>query len=138
MTDPESSARKAVLPFVLLAALALVVAGAVWWVTRPGPLLIQGEVAAPRVDVSARVSGRVAEVTADLGHRVEAGVGLVTLSNPQLVTAHAAAAAGLRVARASKAAAGATRPELIRVREADLALAQADLVLAQEQIARDT
>jgi HlyD family secretion protein len=138
VTDSKYSARKALLPFVLLAALALVVAGAVWWVTRPGPVLIQGEVAAPRVDVSARVSGRVAEVSADLGHRVEAGVRLVTLSNPQLVTAYAAAASGLEVARASEAAAGATRPELIRVREADLALAQADLLLAQEQIARDT
>lgn len=138
MTDPESSARKALFPFVILAALALGVAGAVWWVTRPGPVLIQGEVAAPRVDVSARVSGRVAEVAADLGHSVEAGARLVTLSNPQLVTAHVAAASGLEVARASEAAAGATRPELIRVREADLALAQADLLLAQEQIARDT
>ncbi|TGD41640.1 HlyD family efflux transporter periplasmic adaptor subunit [Pseudotabrizicola sediminis] len=126
------------MPFVLLAVLALAVAGAVWWVTRPGPLLIQGEVAAPRVDVSARTSGRIADVTADLGDTVEAGLVLVTLSNPQLVTAHAAAASGLEVARASEAAAGATRPELIRVREADLALAHADLRLSQEQIARDT
>lgn len=138
MTDPDFAVRKALLPFVILAALALMVAGAVWWVTRPGPMLIQGEVAAPRVDVSARVSGRVAEVTADLGDRAEAGVRLVTLSNPQLVTAHAAAESGLKVARASEAAAGATRPELIRVRQADTALAQADLLLAQEQIARDT
>jgi HlyD family secretion protein len=138
VTDQDPSARKAFLPFVILALLALGVAGAVWWVTRPGPVLIQGEVAAPRVDVSARVSGRVAEVTADLGHRVEAGVRLVTLSNPQLVTAYATAASGLEVARASKAASGATRPELIRAREADLALAQADLLLAQEQFARDT
>ncbi len=138
MTKPESSARSAVLPFVFLAVLALVVSGAVWWVTRPGPLLIQGEVAAPRVDVSARVSGRVSEVTSDLGATVDTGASLVTLTNPQLVTAHAAAASGLEVARASEAAAGATRPELIRVREADLALAQADLQLAQEQISRDT
>lgn len=138
MTDPDFAARKALFPFMILAALALVVAGAVWWVTRPGLMLIQGEVAAPRVDVSARVSGRVTEVTADLGDRAEAGVRLVTLSNPQLVTAHAAAESGLKVARVSEAAAGATRPELIRVRQADMALAQADLLLAQEQIARDT
>ena len=138
MTDPTSSSRTALLPFVVLAALAFGIAGAVWWVTRPGPVLIQGEVAAPRVDVSARVSGRVAQVTADLGRKVEAGVQLVTLSNPQLVTAYAAAASGLKVASASEAAAGATRPELIRVRGADVALAQADLLLAQEQFARDT
>ncbi|MBN2630781.1 MAG: efflux RND transporter periplasmic adaptor subunit [Rhodobacteraceae bacterium] len=138
MTEPESSAPKATWAFVLLAVLALAVAGAVWWVTRPGPLLIQGEVAAPRVDVSARTSGRVSEVAVDLGDTVETGMVLVTLSNPQLVTAHAAAASGLEVARASEIAAGATRPELIRVREADLALAQADLRLAQGQIVRDT
>lgn len=138
MPEPKSSSSNPVLPFVVLGALALAVAGAVWWVTRPGPLLIQGEVAAPRVDVSARTSGRVADVTADLGQTIEAGVVLVTLSNPQLVTAHAAAASGLEVARASEAAAGATRPEVIRAREADLASAEADLRLATEQIARDT
>ncbi len=138
MPEKQSRAPQGYLPFVVLAVLALAVAGAVWWVTRPGPLLIQGEVAASRVDVSARVSGRVSEVTSDLGDTVDTSVTLVTLTNPQLVTAHAAAASALEVARASQAAAGATRPELIRVREADLALAEADLRLAQEQIARDT
>lgn len=138
VNTPVSAGRRGLVPFVLFAVLALGVAAAVWWVTLPGPLLIQGEVAAPRVDVSARMSGRVGDVAADLGDRVEAGVLLVTLSNPQLVTAHAASASGLAVAQASQAVVGATRPELIRVREADLALAGADLLLAQEQIARDT
>lgn len=138
MIEPAPPTSKALLPFLLLVILALVVAGAVWWVTRPGPMLIQGEVAAPRVDVSARTSGRIAEVFVDLGDTVGADMLLVTLSNPQLVAAHAAAASGLEVARASEAAAGAIRPEMIRVREADFALAQADLRLAQEQIARDT
>ena len=110
MTEPKPISSNPVLPFMVLAALALVVVGAVWWVTRPGPLLIQGEVAAPRVDVSARTSGRVADVTANLGQTIEAGVVLVTLSNPQLGTAHATAASGLQVARASEVAAGATRP----------------------------
>lgn len=138
MTQPEPPAPKTFLPFALLAGFAAVVALSVWWVTRPGPLLIQGEVAAPRVDVSARASGRVADVTADLGETIEAGMRLVSLSNPQLVTAHAVAAAGLEVARASETAAGATRPEVIRAREADLALTQADLRLATEQNARDS
>jgi len=138
VTEQQPAASKTLLPFLLLAAVALSVALAVWWVTRPGPLLIQGEVAASRVDVSARTSGRVADVMADLGDGVEAGIILVELSNPQLVTAHAAAASGLAVARASEAAAGAIRPELIRAREAELAAAEADLRLAEEQIARDT
>lgn len=130
--------RKAAVPVLVIAVLAAMVALSVWWVTRPGPLLIQGEVAAPRVDVSARTSGRVADIAADVGGRVEAGQLLAELSNPQLVTAHAAASSGLDVARASQAAAGATRPEVIRAREAELAAAQADLRLAEEQVARDT
>lgn len=138
MPDRQTRSRRGVLPLLVLAALAALVALSVWWVTRPGPLLIQGEVAAPRVDVSARTSGRVAAVHADLGQRVEQGAPLAELSNPQLVTAHAAAASGLEVARASEAAAGATRPEVIRAREAELAAAEADLRLAEEQIARDT
>lgn len=135
---PAHAPRRSLLPLLVLAVLAGLVIGAVWWATRPGPLLIQGEVAAPRVDVSARTSGRVTRIEADLGQRVEGGQLLAELSNPQLVTAHAAAASGLEVARASEAAAGATRPEVIRAREAELAAAQADLRLAEEQLGRDT
>lgn len=138
MPTQHNSAIKAAVPYLLIAVLAAMVAVSVWWVTRPGPLVIQGEIAAPRVDVSARTSGRVAQIKADLGTQVEAGQLLAVLSNPQLVTAHAAASSGLNVARASEAAAGATRPEMIRAREAELAAAQVDLRLAEEQVARDT
>lgn len=138
MSSLQVPSRKALFPFVVLGLLAILVAASVWWVTRPAALLIQGEVAAPRVDVSARTSGRVVEIRAELGGRVEAGETLVELSNPHLVTSHAAAASGLEVARASQAAAGATRPEVIRAREAELAAAQADLRLAEEQVTRDT
>lgn len=137
MTSSKVWSRKAALPFLVAALLAITVAAAVGWVTRPAALLIQGEVAAPRVDISARTSGRVAEIMAELGTQVEAGQILAELSNPQLVTSHAAAASGLDVARASEAAAGATRPEVIRAREAELAAAQADLQLAEGQLSRD-
>ncbi|TQM89691.1 HlyD family secretion protein [Roseinatronobacter monicus] len=138
MSSQQASSRTAALPFVVIALFAISVAISVWWITRPTALLVQGEVAAPRVDVSARTSGRVVEIMADLGGPVEAGQVLVELSNPQLVTSHAAADSGLDVARASQAAAGATRPEVIRAREAELAAAQADLRLAEEQVTRDT
>ena len=68
---PAKAPRRSLLPLLVLAVLAGLVIGAVWWATRPGPLLIQGEVAAPRVDVSARTSGRVTRIEADLGQRVE-------------------------------------------------------------------
>lgn len=138
MPTQQRLTKTSAAPVVLFLLIVAFIAGAVWWVSRPGPLLIQGEVAAPRVDVSARASGRVTELAADLGGRIEAGQVLTRLSNPQLVTAHAAAASGLEVARASEAAAGATRPEVIRAREAELAAAAADLRLAEEQVARDT
>ncbi|MRH22932.1 HlyD family efflux transporter periplasmic adaptor subunit [Rhodovulum strictum] len=140
MSSQQVSSRKAtLLPFVVITLLAISVAASlIRWVTRPAAVLVQGEVAAPRVDVSARTSGRVAEILAELGGRVEAGQILAELSNPQFVTSHAAAASGLDVARASQAAAGATRPEMIRAREAELAAAQADLRLAEEQVTRDT
>ncbi|MFN3825550.1 MAG: HlyD family secretion protein [Pseudorhodobacter sp.] len=137
MQEHNSFARKTIAPLLVLGLLAIVIAVSVWWITRPGPLLIQGEVAAPRIDVSARISGRVAEIEADLGGGVAEGQVLAELANPQLVTGHAAAASGVEVARASQAAAGSTRPEVIRAREADLAAAQADLRLAEEQAARD-
>lgn len=138
MQNDLSSQRPTLLPFLVLGLLAVLIAASVWWVTRPGPLLIQGEVAAPRVDVSARISGRVTALGAELGDQVTSGQVLAELANPQLVTGHAAAASGLEVARASQVAAGSTRPEVIRAREAELAAAQADLRLTEEQIARDT
>ncbi|MFN3972946.1 MAG: HlyD family secretion protein [Gemmobacter sp.] len=137
MQERNSLLQKPITPLLVLGLLGVAIALSVWWVTRPGPLLIQGELAAPRVDVSARASGRVAGIMADLGGRIEAGQVLAELTNPQLVAAHAAAASGVDVARASQAAAGATRPEVIRAREADLAAAQADLRLAEEQATRD-
>lgn len=130
--------RRSTLPVAVLVIMVGLVIGAVWWATRPGPLLIQGEATAPRVDVSARTSGRVERIDADVGQLVRKGQPIAELSNPQLVTAHAAAASGLEVARASEAAAGATRPEAIRAREAELAAAQADLRLAEAQLGRDT
>ena len=108
--NPDPAPRKAAAPFLVPAPIGALWIAAIWWVTRPGPLRIRGEVAAPRVDVSARTSGRMAQIGDDLGKPVEAGQTLADLSNTQLATVHAAAASGLEVARAFEAAAGATRP----------------------------
>lgn len=128
---------RSVLPTLILLIAAAVVAFAVWLATRPADHLIQGEVTAPSVDVSARTSGRVVALGPDVGQVAQKGAMLVTLENPQLVAGYAAAESGLAVARASEAAAGATRPEVIRAREAELAVARADLQLARDQAERD-
>ena len=119
--------RSQVLPYVVLLILAALVAGLVWYATRPVAMLVQGEAEAPRVDVSARVPGRVVELGADVGDRVEQGALLVRLENAQLTTNLGAAQAALVVAQRNETAIGATRPEIIRAREAELAAAEADL-----------
>lgn len=129
--------RSRVLPYVVLLILAALVAGLVWYATRPVAMLVQGEAEAPRVDVSARVPGRVVELGADVGDRVEQGALLVRLENAQLTTNLGAAQAALVVAQRNETAIGATRPEIIRAREAELAAAEADLQLAQEAATRD-
>lgn len=129
--------RSQVLPYVVLLILAALVAGLVWYATRPVVMLVQGEAEAPRVDVSARVPGRVVELGADVGDRVEQGALLVRLENAQLTTNLGAAQAALVVAQRNETAIGATRPEIIRAREAELAAAEADLQLAQEAATRD-
>ena len=72
VTDPESSARKALMPSSSwprgLSRLRGRSGG-----NAPRTSARPGEAAASSVDMSARVTGRVADVTADLGDRVEAG-----------------------------------------------------------------
>ena len=129
--------RSKILPYVVLLIIAAVVAVLVWYATRPVDTLVQGEVEAPRVDVSARVPGRVTDLSAKVGDAVVQGAPLVLLENTQLTTGLGAAQAALVVASRNEAAANATRPEVIRAREAEVAAAEADLRLAQETAERD-
>jgi len=56
----------------------------VWAVDHPAPLLLQGEVEATRVDLAARVAGRVLRTPVDLGDRVAAGDPVIELDSPAL------------------------------------------------------
>lgn len=140
MTDipPTTAPRKARLAYAVLLVIVAAVAVAIWALTRPGPVVIQGEVAAPRVDVSARISGRVAEIGADTGDSVTQGQLLVRLENPQLLTAYGQAEAALAAADSNAAAVAVIRPENVRAAEAQLAAAQADLALARDAQQRNT
>jgi HlyD family secretion protein len=103
-----------------------------WFATRPPPLVIQGEVAANRIDVSARAAGKVARLSADVGDDVEADAVLVELESPELKAALAAAEASVAVARADLARVESTRPETIAAQKAEVAAAEADVQLYQE------
>src|SRR3978361_740300 len=62
---------------------AAVVALSVFYLLRPEPLLVQGEVDATRLDIAARVDGRVKEIPVNRGQNVTAGAMLVQIDNPE-------------------------------------------------------
>jgi HlyD family secretion protein len=50
---------------------------------RPQPLLVQGEVDATRLDIAARVEGRVGDIPVVRGQDVSAGAVLARIDNPE-------------------------------------------------------
>src|ERR1700726_1076038 len=116
---------------------AVVVALSVFYLLRPGPLLVVSEADATRLDIAARDDGRVKEIPVERGQNVPAGAVLVRIDNPETV-------AKLEQMKAAMAVAGAqlanvlvgTRVEVIAARKAELERAQAALVLAQKNFDR--
>ena len=104
---------------------AAVIGLAIWYLARPEPLLVQGEVQSTRVDIAARVSGRLTKLAVVRGENVGSGATLLVIDNPELV-------AELRQAEAEKAIADAelkrinvgTRAEIISQRKAEVDLAR--------------
>lgn len=124
--------------WVLVAVVMAALGSLLWFATRPPPLVLQGEVSANRVDISARVAGRVLKLNTDVGRDVKAGDVVVELESPQLDAARLAAEASVGVARADLARIGSTRPETIEARRAELAAAEADVKLYQDAYDRQT
>jgi HlyD family secretion protein len=94
---------------------------------------VQGEADATRIDIAARVDGRVAQRPVDRGQNVTAGQVLVTIDNPQLLTKLKEAQAGQAVALADlKRIEVGTRAEVIAQRKAALAAAEASTQLAKQ------
>jgi HlyD family secretion protein len=61
------------LPSIIVGAVVAAVAAlSIWYLVRPQPLLVQGEVDATRLDIAARVDGRVAEIPVERGQDVVA------------------------------------------------------------------
>jgi HlyD family secretion protein len=123
---------------VVVAVLFTTVIGlAIWYLVKPEPLLVQGEAESTRIDIAARVSGRLAKIAVGRGENVAAGTTLLVIDNPELV-------AELREAKAEKTVADAelarivagTRPEIVALRKAEIDRAAADLTLAQQTYGR--
>jgi HlyD family secretion protein len=125
-------------PAIIVAlSIAAIVVLTLWYLVQPQPLLVQGEADATRIDIAARVDGRVAERRVHRGQDVAAGDVLVTIDNPQLLTKLKEAEAARVVALADlKRIEVGTRAEVVAARRAALAAAEANARLAEQNYER--
>src|SRR6516164_1039716 len=92
------------LPAIIVGVVVATVAAlSIWYLVRPQPLLVQGEVDATRFDIAARVDGRVGEIPVVRGQDVAANAVLVKIDNPETVAKHEQALAANIVAEAQLA-----------------------------------
>jgi len=132
---PKSVAR---VPAIIVAIVAAaIIALSIYYLLRPEPLLVQGEVDATRLDIAARVDGRVKEIPVERGQNVPAGAVLVRIDNPETLAKHVQMTAAKAVADAQLAnILVGTRVEVVAARKAALERAQAAQILAQKTFDR--
>lgn len=138
-SEPTKVARRR-RPLLLVGVLALVaaiVASGLWLAYRGAADMVQGMADADTVNVSAKITARVASLLVREGDRVAAGQVLFELDSPEVLAKQRQVAAVLEAARAqeSKAEEGA-REEEIRAAHANLQRAEAAGELAQSTHAR--
>src|SRR5262245_28947546 len=92
------------IPELIVALVAVAIAAlSIWYLLRGEPLLVQGEVDATRLDIAARVDGRVAALPVARGQNVEADALLVKIDNPETIAKHRQTLAAKVVAEAQLA-----------------------------------
>jgi HlyD family secretion protein len=125
-------------PAIIVSTIAaVVVALSLFYLLRPEPLLVQGEADATRLDIAARVDGRVKEIPVERGQNVPAGAVLVRIDNPETIAKHQQMTAAMAVAQAQLAnVLVGTRVETIAAKKAELERAEAAVVLAQKTFDR--
>jgi HlyD family secretion protein len=135
---PAKKATRSYVPSIIVAAISIaIIALSIWYLVRPEPLLVQGEIDATRMDIAARVDGRVADIPVERGHEVPAGAVLVRIDNPETLAKRKQAVAAKVVAEAQLTNINAgTREEVIAARKAELDRAKAAVVLAQKTFDR--
>lgn len=87
----------AIVTFIVAAIVGL----SLWYLVQPQPLIIQGEADATRIDIAARVDGRVERRPVSRGENVAAGQLLFRIENPELLAKLHEAEAAMAVASAS-------------------------------------
>src|SRR5215813_1707203 len=121
-------------PSIIVGIVAVAVVGlSLFYLLRPVPLLVQGEADATRLDIAARVDGRVKEIPVERGQNVPANAVLINIDNPETIAKLEQMKAAMAVGEAQLAnTLIGTRAETIAAREAELQRAQAALVLARK------
>src|SRR5262245_25553637 len=127
--------RSARAPSIIVACIVAAIAAlSIWYLIRPEPLLIQGEVDATRMDLAARVDGRVGEIPVERGQDVAAGAVLVRIDNPETIAKNEQALAAKIVEEAQLANInGGQRGEVIGAKNA-----YRERALASVGVARNT
>jgi HlyD family secretion protein len=121
-------------PTVIVGVITVAIVGlSLWYLKQPQPLLVQGEADATRIDISARVDGRIGKLLVVRGENVDTGARLVEIENPELIAKYHEAEAAKTVADAglSRIQAG-TRAEIIATRQAEIDRAAANVTLARQ------
>lgn len=119
---------------LIVAVSTLAIVGlSLWYLVQPQPLLVQGEADATRIDIAARVDGRIGERPVSRGEDIKAGQTLASISNPelQMKLQEAEAARAVAVADLKRIEVG-TRAEVVAERKAAVAASEASLTLAQQ------
>src|SRR3954454_1946511 len=115
-TPPRSSPVAALIVMITVIA---IMGSSLWYLVQPQPLLVQGEADATRIDIAARVDGRVGRRPVSRGEDVSTGQLLLAIDNPELITKQREAEANLAVVTAQLANVEAgTRAEVIAQRKA--------------------
>jgi HlyD family secretion protein len=122
---------------VLFLIVAGVAGASVWYLYQPQPLVVQGEADATRIDIAARVDGRVRSRPVERGQDVATGQLLLTIDNPELIAKLDEARAARESAEANLAnVLAGVRPEEVAERAATVASAEANLKLASQEYNR--
>lgn len=130
---PPPEKAPVVAAIIVTATAAVIVGLSLWFLVQPQPLLVQGEADATRIDIAARVDGRIGARPVSRGEAVSAGKVLATIDNPelQMKLAEAEAARLVAIADLTRIETG-TRAEVIAERKAAIAAGEAKVMLAQQ------
>lgn len=122
--------------FIVIAVLLFIIWG-LWMAYHPAPVPLQGQVEAHVINVSPKISARIATLKVREGQRVEKGEVLLTLDSPELQAklAQAGAAQAAADARSNLVNDGA-RPEDIQTAKANWEKAAAGAALADKTYRR--